>query len=40
MADPSKRSTGFLIQLLASAVLLFGGLGKIVYGLAAGGSSA
>lgn len=37
MADPAKRSTGFLIQLLASAVLLFGALGKIVYSLAAGG---
>jgi len=37
MADPAKRSTGFLIQLLASAVLLLGALGKIVYGLATGG---
>ncbi len=37
MADPAKRSAGFLIQLLASAVLLFGALGKIVYGLAIGG---
>ena len=37
MADPAKRSAGFLIQLLASAVLLFGALGKIVYGLATGG---
>jgi uncharacterized membrane protein YecN with MAPEG domain len=37
MADPAKRSTGFLIQLLASAVLLFGALGKIVYSLATGG---
>jgi uncharacterized membrane protein YecN with MAPEG domain len=36
MADPAKRSTGFLIQLLASAVLLFGALGKIVYSLATG----
>jgi uncharacterized membrane protein YecN with MAPEG domain len=36
MADPAKRSTGFLIQLLACAVLLFGALGKIVYGLAIG----
>jgi len=37
MADPAKRSTGFLIQLLASAVLLLGALGKIVYSLATGG---
>ncbi|MDB5704953.1 MAG: hypothetical protein JWN66_2069 [Sphingomonas bacterium] len=36
MADPAKRSTGFLIQLLACAVLLFGALGKIVYSLATG----
>ncbi len=37
MADPAKRSTGFLIQFLASAVLLFGALGKIIYSLATGG---
>jgi len=37
MADPGKRSTGFLIQMLAGAVLLFGALGKIVYSLATGG---
>jgi uncharacterized membrane protein YecN with MAPEG domain len=37
MADPAKRSTGFLIQLLAGAVLLLGALGKIVYSLATGG---
>ena len=36
MADPAKRSAGFLIQLLASAALLFGALGKIVYSLATG----
>ena len=36
MADPAKRSTGFLIQFLACAVLLFGALGKIVYSLATG----
>lgn len=29
--DPSKRETGFLIQALATAVLLFGALGKAVY---------
>lgn len=38
-ADPSKRSTGFLIQSLATAVLLFGALGKIGYGLATGALS-
>jgi uncharacterized membrane protein YecN with MAPEG domain len=37
MSDPGKRSTGFMIQMAASAVLLFGALGKIVYGLATGG---
>jgi len=37
MADPKKRSTGFMIQFLASVVLLLGALGKIVYGLVAGG---
>jgi glutathione S-transferase len=37
MADPAKRSTGFLIQLLAGAVLLLGALGKIAYSLATGG---
>ena len=37
MADPAKRGTGFLIQTLASAVLLLGALGKIVYSLATGG---
>lgn len=37
MTDPAKRSTGFLIQFVATAVLLFGALGKIVYSLAVGG---
>ena len=36
MADPAKRSSGFLIQLLACAVLLFGAAGKIVYSLVTG----
>ena len=36
MADPKKRSMGFLIQFLAAAVLVFGALGRIVYGLAVG----
>jgi glutathione S-transferase len=30
-ADPGKRSLGFLIQFLATAVLLFGALGRIVW---------
>jgi glutathione S-transferase len=38
MADPGKRSTGFLIQFLAGAILLLGALGKIVYSLATGGA--
>ncbi len=37
MADPAKRSTGFLIQFAVCAVLVLGALGKIVYGLATGG---
>ena len=36
IADPAKRSTGFLIQLVACAVLLFGALGRIIYSLATG----
>lgn len=31
MADPGKRSTGFLIQALATSVLLFGALGRLIY---------
>ena len=30
-ADPGKRELGFMIQALATAVLLFGGLGRIIY---------
>ena len=37
MADPAKRSTGFLIQFLACGILLLGASGKIVYSLATGG---
>jgi glutathione S-transferase len=33
VADPSKREAGFLIQALATAVLLFGALGRIVWWL-------
>ena len=32
-----RRGPGFLIQAIAVAVLLFGALGKIIYGLATGG---
>lgn len=31
VAAAEKRSIGFLIQALAAAVLLFGGLGRLVY---------
>ena len=37
MADPDKRSTGFLIQFLATGVLLLGAFGRILYSFAAGG---
>ena len=37
-ADPGKRSAGFLIQFLATAVLLLGALGRIVYSLAISGA--
>ena len=33
----NKRSTGFMIQSLATAVLMFGALGKIIWSLATGG---
>jgi len=38
MADPAKRSTGFFIQFLATAVLLLGALGRIIFSLATGGA--
>lgn len=38
LANPEKRSTGFMIQGLACAILLFGALGTIVYSLATGGA--
>ena len=37
MADPAKRSMGYLIQALAGLALLLGALGRIVYSLATGG---
>lgn len=38
MTDPAKRSMGFLIQFVASMLLLLGALGRIIYSLATGGS--
>ena len=38
LADPAKRSMGYLIQALAGLILLFGALGRIVYSLATGGA--
>ena len=37
MADPGKRSTGFLIQFAAALILLVGALGRIGYSLVVGG---
>ncbi|THD68266.1 MAPEG family protein [Phenylobacterium sp.] len=37
MTAAEKRSTGFLVQALAVAILLFGAIGRIVYSLATGG---
>lgn len=39
MADPAKRSTGFLMQALTTLVLLLGALGRIVYVMATSGSA-
>ena len=30
-ADPKKREAGFIIQALATAVLVFGALGRAIY---------
>ena len=38
VADPKKREAGFLIQLAATAILLFGALGRIVWTLAVVGA--
>jgi glutathione S-transferase len=38
MADPAKRSTGFLVQALTTLALLLGALGRIVYTMATGGA--
>ena len=37
-ADAAKRGPGFLIQSVATAVLLFGALGRIVYILVVAGA--
>ncbi|MFN4175445.1 MAPEG family protein [Phenylobacterium sp.] len=37
VADPAKREIGFLIQALATAILLFGALGRAVWVLAVTG---
>ncbi len=38
VSDPSKRGAGFLIQALATAVLLFGGIGRIVWSMVTQGA--
>ena len=37
-ADPKKRELGFLIQLVATAVLVFGAAGRIIWTLATVGA--
>ena len=37
VADPGKRELGFMIQLIGTAFLLFGSLGKIIYDLVLAG---
>ena len=38
VADPKKREAGFLIQLAATAILLFGAAGRIIWTLATVGA--
>jgi uncharacterized membrane protein YecN with MAPEG domain len=38
LADPAKRGIGFLIQALATMVLLFGALGRVIYVLTVRGA--
>jgi glutathione S-transferase len=38
VADPKKRAAGFMIQALATAVLLFGALGRAIWMLTAAGA--
>jgi uncharacterized membrane protein YecN with MAPEG domain len=35
--DPGKRELGFMVQGLATAILLFGALGKLVWSMVMGG---
>lgn len=35
--DPGKRELGFMVQMLAVAILLFGALGKLVWSMVMGG---
>ena len=37
VAEASKRGTGFMIQSVATGILLFGALGRIAWSLATGG---
>jgi uncharacterized membrane protein YecN with MAPEG domain len=38
VADPGKREAGFIIQALATAILLFGALGRVIWVLVAVGA--
>ena len=38
VADPAKRSSGFLVQFVATAILFLGALGRIIYLLATVGA--
>jgi len=38
VADPSKREAGFIIQALATGILLFGALGRVIWILATVGA--
>lgn len=38
VADPAKRELGFIVQAAASAILLFGALGRVVWILATVGA--
>ena len=38
VADPGKREAGFIIQALATAILLFGALGRVIWILVAVGA--
>jgi uncharacterized membrane protein YecN with MAPEG domain len=38
VADPGKREAGFIIQALATGILLFGALGRVIWILVAVGA--